>query len=100
MNPCRANILGVCMEHFDNMRLPLAARFVITHFSGIFSIRFHTILLEDGPPRARGWEKKKARHSGATYRISQVQEESPKYTNGTVFYHIQRLAGLEKSETL
>ena len=85
------------------MRLPLAARLVILFFSrlsGIFSIRFHTILLEDGPPRARGWEKKKARHSGATYRISQVQEESPKYTNGTVFYHIQRLAGLEKGETL
>ena len=89
-------------EHFDNVRLPLAARLVILFFSGIFSIRFHTILLEGGPPRARGWKKKKASHSGATYRISQVQEESPKYcyTNGTVFCHIQRLAGLEKSETL
>ena len=72
---------------------------VITNFSGIFSIRFHTILLVGGPPRARGWEKKKARHSGATYRISQGQEESPKYTNGTVFAIFNRQQGL-KSETL
>ena len=88
--------MNFCRVGTEHLRLALAARFIIPLFSVIFSIRFHPILLEGGPPRARGWGKKESKtfwshlsHIPGARGIAKIHERNR-------ICHIQQAAGLEE----